>query len=467
MAREPTRKPPPCLTFADSGVIALRGAQTALERHHFDPFPQAPSARTFARILNKLPLALRIRIADRISSLIGQPADKFGEIDPDGIAAWALSGYPAERYPGLIIGAPGLAAVFLSALTGFPFLPQPYLFNARRDMRPDDAQAYMDAGRELAEPLLARHRSIEATIHFDPVHDRFLIGRVVFVRIKFLDLPNSFRVFIKKRLIPGSPVILLDCRYSWPRAEVSKRLYFQLGGLGGITPQEYLEESEGLKDYRSQWGAPSDADWTIDHAYHEAPESEWGTVGNFLDQAGEEAKKQGHKVLRIVHDHPGDLSRLVFRLHRKVWQGSDRPKNVYIGVFTHTEPRFPTVTGSLPIWLPFNTNENVELANDILARWRERLLIRKPQGTVWMSLHPSFCNPPDIASLETWRSMLSKYFENVNFAGVDPGRYPADLGSYVMMYPALVNAAAKNRYSGTPFRRPTNTELEEYLQDSQ
>jgi hypothetical protein len=467
MAREPSRKPPPCLTFGDSSVIALRAVQTILERRHFDPFPQRSSVRALANILNKLPLGMRVGIADYISASIGRSAEDFKRIDPDGIAAWVLSGYQAERYPGLIIGAPGLAATFLAGLTGFPFLPQPYLFNARRDMRPDDALAYLEAGQELAEPLLAKHKSIEATIHFDPVHDRFLIKRVVFVRIKFIDLPNSFRVFIKRRLIPGAPVILLDCQYSWPRAEVSKRLYFQLGGLGGIAPQEYLAESEMLKSYRSRWGAPPDADWRIDRSCAEAPESEWGTVGNFLDQAGDAASEIGHRVIRIVHNHPGDLSKLVFRLYRKVWQGSQRPRNVYIAVFTHTEPRFPGVTGSLPMWLPFNTDENVDLADEILAEWRERSFINQPDGTVWMSLHPSFCSPPDLASLDTWKTMLGKYFENVNFVGVDPGRYPADLGSYVMMYPALVGIAKKNRYSGVPFRRPTTTELEEYLVGSE
>lgn len=463
MAREPSRKAPPCLTFGDSGIIALRAVQTILERRHFDPFPQPAAARAMANILNKLPVGMRVLIADRISASIGRPAEDFRKIDPDGIAAWVLSGYEAERYPGLIVGAPGLAATFLAGLTGFPFLPQPYLFNARRDMRPDDAQAYMVAGQEIVEPVLAKHQSIEATIHFDPVHDRFLIGRVVFIRFKFIELPNAFRVFIRKRLIPGAPVILLDCQYSWPRAEVSKRLYFQLGGLGGIAPQEYLEESQALKEYRTRWGAPVDANWKIDRSYAEAPESEWGTVGEFLDQAGEAASAGGHKVIRVVHNHPGDLSRLVFQLHRKVWQGSARPRNVYIGIFTHTEPRFPLVTGSLPIWLPFNTNENVDLADDILREWRERSFINQPDGTVWMSLHPSFCKPPDIANLDTWKNMLRKYFEKVVFAGVDPGRYPADLGSYVMMYPALVDIARKYRYSGTPFRRPTATELEELL----
>jgi len=453
----------PGLTFGDSGVVAVLGVQTALLRQHFDPFPQPEWTRKAARLLNVLPVNMRVGIADRISSSIGNSKDDFEKFDTEGAATWVTDGYPAEKYPGVVIGAPGLSATFLSVLLGAPFLPQPLLLNARRDFKPDNAQGYLDAGTEITEPLLANNPSIEATIHFDPVHDRFLIKRVVFVRMKFLELPKAYRRFIENRLLPGSPVILLDCGYKWLRAKVSDRLYFQLGGLGGISAMEYIEETEALRTYRKKWGAPDDATWKIDGEYVEGPESEWGSSGTMLDDAEKVAAEHGQIPVRVRHNHPIELSSKVFKLHRRMWQGTERPDSIYVGVFTHTEPRFPMVTGCLPLWLPFITDENVAQADEIIGEWRDNCAILKSDGTAYMTLHPSFCAPPDIVYLPTWRELLKKYFREVKILGIDPGRYPFDLGSYVTMYPAIIKAAKEAAYPGTPFRRPTPIELQATL----
>lgn len=454
---------PPNLTFGDSAAVALAASQFVLRQRHFDPFPQTTIIRLLTRILNRLPAQMRIGIADFISASIGRPKTGIDKLDPIAAAKWVVDGYPSDRYPGCIVGAPGLAATFLSGLTGFPFLPQPLLYNARRDMKLDDAQAYLDAGLELAEPLLAKYPDIEATIHYDPVHDRFLIKRLVFMRLKFLTLPPAYRTFIEKRLIPGSPVIILDCNYQWQRAEISKNCFYQLGGLGGFTPDDYIDEVPVLKDYRKDWGAPSSASWKIDRAYTSGPESEWGSTGTFSDEAEECCSGSDHQAIRVAHDHPEDLSRMVFNLYRNCWQGSTGPRDVYLGVFTHTEPRFPLVTGCLPLWVPFITEESYHFVYDTLKEWHERDSITEPSGSVYMTLHPSFCSPPDIVRLENWRTLLNEFFENVYFPGTDPGRHPSDLGCYVAMYPAIVSAAKREAYIGTPFRRPEMSMLAEVL----
>ncbi len=460
MALNKPRNPPPNLTVGDSAVAALRASQTVLQQRHFDPFPQSPGVRNLAMLLNRLPPDIRIGLADLVSMSVARCFDTFSKIDPNAAAKWVTDGYPAERYPGCILGAPGLAAVFLSGLTGFPFLPQPLLFNARRDMKLDDAQAYLDAGLELAEPLIEKHPDIEATIHYDPVHDRFLIKRMVFVRLKFLTLPPAYKDFVERRLIPGAPVILLDCGFQWLRAEVSRRIFFQLGGLGGFAPQDFVDEIQVLREYRVDWGASSDSSWGIDKPYSFGPESEWGSTGAFIEDAEEWCRKSDHRPLRVSHDDPGDLSRLVFNLYRKCRQGSKPPTDVYLAVFTHTEPRFPLVTGCLPLWLPFITHDSRDLAQEILSSWRGTSSTG-PEGSVYVTLHPSFCSPPDLVSIQAWRNLLSGFFKEIHFLGVDEGRYPSDLGSYVAMYPAAVAASKRAAYPGTPFRRPTVSELEE------
>lgn len=460
---EQLKNHPPGLTTADSAVVALRGVWSILEEEHFDPFPQPDNLRALARFLNRMPLAWRIKIADFLSASIGHHYSAFEEIDPESSAEWVTGGYKKEKYPGVILGAPGLAAVFLSGLTGYPFLPQPLLYNARRDMSKDDAQAYLEAGREIASPLVKKNPGIEATIHFDPVHDRFLIGRVVFVRLKYLYLPTAYSDFIEKRLEPGSPVILLDCKYPWLRAEIEDRLFFQLGGLGGISPDEMIDESETLKSYRKRWGASSEASWDIDYTYSEGPESEWGSTGPFLDQASETAARFGHKPIRVSHNHPGELSKRVFKLHLNQWDGPGEPENLYIAVFTHTEPRFPYSTGTVPFWLPFITDDNIPLLEEMLEEWKSHSRSGEKSGKVYMTLHPSFCSPPDLVRLETWKSILGNYFNEIHFPGVDPGRYPSDLGCYVMMYPEMVHLAKMHKYQGNPFKKPEYEDLCKFL----
>ena len=452
--------PPRNLTFGDSALVALRGSQAVLENNHLDPFPQSNAARLLGNLLNKLPVWARIKIADTISLSIGRPQETFGETDPSKTAEWIISGYTKEKYPGLIIGAPGLAVDFLSGLTGFPYLPQPFLLNAQRNMKADDAKAYLEAGKELAEPLAKKYPDIETIVHYDPVHDRFLIKRLVFVRIKYLRLPDGYRRFIENRLEHNAPVILVDCRFKWPMAEISERTYFQLGGLGGISPYSYLNEDSKLIDYRMKWGGVKNASWKIDYEFKEGPESEWGSSGGFLDDAEQAASVSGCKPIRVSFDHPGDLSKSVFNLYRNCATESHHPEHVYIGVFTNTEPRFPLVTGALPIWLPFITEENIALVENILTDFKEP---SKPSGTAFVTLHPSFCSPPDLVSLARWRSVLEKYFSDIEFLGTDPRKYPFDIGNYVRMFPAVIAAANRHAKIDPPFRAPSSEELERIL----
>jgi hypothetical protein len=80
-----------------------------------------------------------------------------------------------------------------------------------------------------------------------------------------------------------------------------------------------------------------------------------------------------------------------------------------------------------------------------------------------MTLHPSFCSPPDLVRLDTWKNILGRYFAKVRFPGIDPKRYPFDLGSYVMMYPEMVNIAQREKIHGEPFKKPAYDDLVRFL----
>jgi hypothetical protein len=332
-------------------------------------------------------------------------------------------------------------------------------------MARDDAQGVLDAGLELAERVVARNPGVEAIIHFDPVHDRFLISRVIFIRLKYMRLPDAYRDFITRRLAPGSTVILVDCRYRWPLAEVSKAVFFQLGGLGDIPPEDFLAETDILRNYRKAWGAPDDASWRIKGTFVDLEESEWGSRGDFLNDADELAKSAGCRTIRFIHDHPFNLSKAVFSLYERCRSSQMSEPRVYVSSFTHTEPWFPMVTGSTPLWLPFITSDNLKSCGDFLNQWRERLGVTGQRGTVYVTLHPSFCSPPDLVSIESWRGMLSEFFKEIRLLGIDPKRYPADIACYVSMYPAVVREAKKISTGEEMFRKPSGDEIESALSE--
>jgi hypothetical protein len=56
--------------------------------------------------------------------------------------------------------------------------------------------------------------------------------------------------------------------------------------------------------------------------------------------------------------------------------------------------------------------------------------------------------------------MLSGFFGEIKFLGVDPRRYPTDIASYVSMYPAVVEEARKLSTGDRVFRNPSADEIE-------
>ncbi|HEX9746586.1 MAG TPA: hypothetical protein VGB30_14300 [bacterium] len=454
---------PPGITKGDSALAALMGSQAALDRMQFDPFPQPKSIRLLTNLLNKLPESMRVQVIDRITLTIGHQEKVLEDIDVVKSAQWVVRGYHAEKYPGVILGAPGLSAGFLSALTGFPFLPQPLLYNVIKRFKADDAAGYLEYGKYAAEKILANNRNVEAIVHYDPVHDRFLIKQLMFIRLKYAKLPEAYRVFIRDRLIDNAPVIILHCGYRWHRAKIGENCYWQLGGLGGVDSTEYIDQEEYLVRYREKWGGSPGTGWDIPYEYETGPESEWGTSREFIDDAVDIAESYNRTVIQEYHEHPSELSKKIFDLYRQCQQDHHAINSMYIATFTHTDTYFPIAAGVLPIWSPFITKDSVEFIDGAIGEWRKKAGMTDPAGDVYMSMHPSFCNPPDLVDIGEWEKMLGKYFKRVIFPGIARNKYPSDLGAYVNVHPALKKIGDSISLDNVPFRRPSVSELFEIL----
>jgi hypothetical protein len=424
-------KPPKYLEIADSSLVAIRAVAAAIDGRHCDPFERRWFEQVVGRWLNRLSVRRRKAVLRMLTSTMGVAPRLASTVDEDEILRWALSLYDYEReqaFDAVIVGAPNGGVAHLASLLRAPFLTQHYLLAFRGRYAPDDSRAQFDDGVEASRRILARNPHMEAVVHYDPLHDRFLITRVNYIRLKLRRLPPAYRDFITKRLRPGGTVVSVECRYPWLQYPVeceSGKLSFQVGGLGDVPPNEYLDDSERLREYRRAEGGNPDAGWGIpDIEPVESPESEWGSVGNLADEVRDFCASNGYRLVEISFAHPEEFSLLAFRAYRAAMKlAGEQLNTVLFDCFTHIDPRLNLITHVPSVWLPFICRDSFRFA----GRVAEEL----PKACrIWLSLHPSFCDPFDLAPLDDWRALFSG-FKSLDLVGVDPDKYPADLTTYL------------------------------------
>src|SRR5690606_19361875 len=124
-------------------------------------------------------------------------------------------------------------------------------------------------------------------------------GSTSYFRVKQLLLDDHYKKFMLQNLEENATIYIVDCRKSWPVTKVDERHYFQFGGLGGNTIEEYQNGSKRIEDYLKQEGSKF-TKWITPPVDKLMPEAEWG----FEDFMGQDiiqfAKEHGFKVKRIV-----------------------------------------------------------------------------------------------------------------------------------------------------------------------
>ncbi|MEO7994787.1 MAG: hypothetical protein ABI743_10360 [bacterium] len=410
---------PPCLLAADSATVALEGAAGALVGKLTDPFAVSPIERWGADWLNRmLPPAAKTAVIRKIARGTGRSSETVASADSHLIARWMVSLVPDQQWPGVILGAPSGAAAHLSSLLGFPLLSQHVLCGVQGHYALDDSADYLKALAPVVRAVLDRNPDFEALVHHDPVHDRFLVGDLGFIRLKYRRVPLAFREFLQRNLAPGAPVVILDCGFPWLQyacPEVHARCQLQIGGLGALEPERFTASPWGLKDREPDW----------------QPESEWGTLPSFRDDAEAVARDLGLEPIVVAIEHPDELTTAVLRGFEALWPDAQR---VYLDCFTNSCPAFNRYARALPLWLPFLGQDSYALAGRLLPSLARDL-------KVLLSLHPSFADPEDLTTIAQWEQLLTG--RDVTWLGVDRQRYPTDLGAY-------------GRYKGS---------LEEYLRE--
>lgn len=346
------------------------------------------------------------------------------------MARWVLSQYPRRRYPAAMLGSTNGAAVHLGAALGIPWLPQTLLICLRHAGDPDDPKPMLEWAKGQAQRLLANNPDVRIYQMHDPNQDRVKVPRVVYFRLKRTQLGDRYKQFLIDNLAPGATLFLLECQYTWLSTRVSDRHFFQFGGAGMLTPEDYFDNSQQVAEFLKQHGSKHQY-WQSPEPDGRFPESEWGFDSTLREDVEAFAHQHGYRVRRIVFEAPQDLSPLVADLHRWWYGESGLPTNrLLVESFAYLQPWWVRHLGLVPFWAVFNDQRS---ANE-LDRYLDRI---KPYDEIYMNLFSNGIQALGQASIERWRSILDRAQQQGQFVGVDEDTYPADLASFPRHYTEL------------------------------
>ncbi len=388
----------------DSGTRVVREVAEALTDEGGSILECYPwGSRTFLGLVSLFPSKTRIRLIEWGTRLsVGHDAEDAGRLRVDALPQWCVDQYPQDdrQYEAIVVGSPNGAVAHLAALLGAPFLTTSFGLTFRRPtIDAEDHLAYFESGRAIVDSILAANGGdgFELVVHYDPLHDRSLVRYVDFVRIKLRALPACYRAFIDRHLAPDGRLIVIDCAYAWPQYELRDRAYVQVGGLGGILPETFLER------------------WPLELPLLNRRESEWGCPDGFAASVDRFATERGIETIEIRFERPWEYSLFAYDAY-SACEGS-RDRSLLIDCFNHLNPRTNVETGIPALWLPFNTEEGLTLVEEALRG--------KTFDWIGLALLPSFAGSPDTAKLEPWFDLLSQHGD-VELVGIDPDRYPTD-----------------------------------------
>ncbi|MFN4181814.1 MAG: hypothetical protein ACK4G3_01185 [bacterium] len=378
----------------DSSYVIVRAVSSALHHQPFFISAHYPNVEFLLKALSQLPpyfqkWGIRLGVLTK-----GISPSASHAITLSTLLESCLSGYEEKKYPAIALGAPSGAVAHLCALLRIPFLTTHFLLSFRYWNPRLSARRSALFGSFLAQNLLQHNPCVEALIHFDPVHDRFLVFRLCHIRLRLRCFPSAYLHWIKHNLAPGGRILLIHCSYPWKVLFLTRNTLFQIGGLGDIPPQFFIE-SFGWK-----------GDW------QDYPESEWGTPPAFLDSVREILDKEHIPWTEIRFSHPQNFSFFVW----KIWQDFFPSSRIFLDSFTFIDPYFHLLSRIPPYWLPYNCKDSLRLARQHLDSHRFE--------SIYLSLPPSFADNRDVTGLAEWERVLSPLGKLIPFA-ISP-QFPVD-----------------------------------------
>jgi hypothetical protein len=409
----------------------MRSVAAALRGEFFQPQDMPDWVAVLAMLLGGLGRRFNVWAVDRSQSMTGIAPEVADRITSADLAEHALGFYREVKGPfdAVIVGAPNGGVAHLATALGAPFLSQHLLTSFRDHKHADDIHTYAERGTELARRVLSRNADLAIVNHYDPLHDRFLVRWVNHIRYKLLDLPQAYREAIRLWLKPGGTIVFSDCRYLWRQYRVGERHTFQVGGLGGVTDEEFLSGCPEIEAMQRAERSPWVGGWRLDLPLEVQPESEWGALPELRAACEAFAQENGYGFLPLTADHPEGFSKLAFHAYQALLRKAAlTPRGVFIDCFTQVNPVAIRLSSLLPLWLPFNCTDSLHF----LERMRPEFPCDLP---VVFAPVPNFAPAYDTVGFDPWLDVLMDF--DVNVLATDPQRYPEDLSGLFGFTPAL------------------------------
>ncbi|MEZ0396979.1 MAG: hypothetical protein ABWK53_11200 [Anaerolineales bacterium] len=423
-----------------SSPIVTRAVAAGLRGEYAENYPLPGWQKAALLALGALPQAAARFALSRFQALSGLPPRLMDDFRIETLIGQRLADYAglAGPFPAVTVGAAlGGATTYLSLAVGGPFLPQAFVVSLRGGAPTGDVRQYLRRSLDLARRLTAADPRLFTIQHYDPVHDGWLTRYVNHLRFKLLDLPSAYAAFLRERLAPGGAVVFLEGKAQWLRYRLGERSVFQVGGWGGLPPEEFLQGSERLNRYARRAGLKFSR-WALEEfPLEQGPESEWGSEAGLGEALEAFCRAEGFRFVRIALPHPNDFSRLAFAAAARLLEKEGRqPAGTLIEMFSQFDASAAIQTGLLPLWLVFNTRDSLEY----LTSMRPRFPAGKP---VFFSPLATFSLTPDLVAWEDWQAALDG-LEWVNI-GARRSHYPAD-GRAIVRWAAPLRAwAARHR----------------------
>jgi hypothetical protein len=424
-----------------SSPIVTRAVAAGLRGQFCDNYEFPGWQKAVLLALGALPQGAARFAISRFESVTGLPPSVLDDFQMDDLVRARLADYDGlpGPFPAIITGAAlGGATAYLCLALGGPFLPQAFVITLKGGSPDGDVNFYLRQSLERALKIADKNPGLMTIQHYDPVHDGWMTRWVNHVRFKLLALPAAYAEFVKSRLEPGGAVVFLDGGAAWLHYRLGSGSVFQVGGWGGIPPEEFLEGSQRIHAYAQQAGLKF-TDWKLkDYPLERGPESEWGSEPGLAEALEKFCKAEGFRFVCIPLAHPNDFSRLAFNCAKRLLEKEGRaPAGVLVEMFSQFDSNAAMQSGLLPLWLIFNTDDSL----DYLKEMRAEFPAEKP---VFFSPLATFSLPPDRVPFDEWAAALEG-FEWINI-GTRRSHYPADARALVKWAEPLRNWVAENQH---------------------
>ena len=415
----------------DSATAMLRALANFLHGKDFPNLGLTSALKPVAVAANLLPTPVRQEIYKLGGYFETVSPNKLERIKDEEIARWVVAQFPARRYPAVLVGSSNGALTHLAAALGIPWLPQTFLIPLRqRSAEVDEPKRALAFGREPGRRLLEANPDLQLHQMHDPNQDRLMAQYMAYFRIKRRRLGDAYARFLAERLQPGGLVILVECRHSWPTTRVGPRHVFQMGGSGGISPEQYLYGGPRVARWFAEHGLKRER-WDAPEPDGESPEAEWGFEETLRADLEQFAAARGNRLVRIVFDEPEAPSPLVAELYRWWYRARGIPANrLLVDSFIIMDPWWTLRLGAVPFWMKFNT----EVSAAALERYLDHAA---PYDEIHLMLFAHGVDSIGLAPIERWHSLLARARQRGRFVGVDEKAFPADFAVFARYHPAL------------------------------